>query len=298
MIASINELFISFSGGQFRPVCTGQFQSVSGGHYKSVGGGQFHRFLHQVNLNDSLLKIIDEEIAIHFLLMNDSSFADTANLMIQQLLSQYQSLSALNKNLLLNLKNESISLASSALVRNNTIVPTNFNEFIEKKVNDIYLRTFGQGIDTLTNVDRTDLESIIHICPLAGGPAIYRARALYNLLNDTIFYNDRLVCANAGYFRESQEQLMPELKSTVKQSPKIDLFPNPANDQLMLLFGGDIEAGKIEIYNLTGAIVAKYNINKNTVNKVLDINEISEGYYMIHFNLGNYNTVKSFIKVK
>ncbi|HRG60015.1 MAG TPA: hypothetical protein PK323_13760, partial [Bacteroidia bacterium] len=34
----------------------------------------------QVHLNDSLLKIIDEEIAIQVLLMNDSSLADTANL--------------------------------------------------------------------------------------------------------------------------------------------------------------------------------------------------------------------------
>ncbi len=189
-------------------------------------------------------------------------------------------------------------LAAAGLITNDNFEPENYNEALSKTVNDIYYRTYGSGIDTLRAQDIALLQSIIHICPLAGGPAIYRARALYNLLNDTIFYNDRLVCANAGYYRESQEQLMPELKSTVKQSPKIDLFPNPANDQLMLLFGGDIEAGKIEIYNLTGAIVAKYNINKNTVNKVLDINEISEGYYMIHFNLGNYNTVKSFIKVK
>jgi len=46
MIASIHELFIAFSGGQFQPVYTGQFQPVKGGQFKSVGGGQFHRFLH------------------------------------------------------------------------------------------------------------------------------------------------------------------------------------------------------------------------------------------------------------
>jgi hypothetical protein len=117
-------------------------------------------------------------------------------------------------------------------------------------------------------------------------------------VNDTIFYNDCLVCANAGYFRESQEQLMPELKSTVKQSPKIDLFPNPAQDKLMLLFKGDIDAGKIEIYDLTGAIVATHNLSKSSSNKELDISLMAEGYYLIHFTLGNYYAVKSFIKIK
>ncbi len=143
------------------------------------------------------------------------------------------------------------------------------------------------------------MKSIIQISPLARGQAVYRARALYMTVNDTIEYHDSLVCRQANFFRESQEQWEQKAEIKIKKDDLyIYLFPNPVQDKLMLLFKGDIEAGKIEIYNLTGAMVAKYNINKNTVNKVLDINEISEGYYMIHFNLGNYNTVKSFIKVK
>ena len=46
MVASKHELFASFSGGQFEPVCTGQFEPDLGGQIKPDCGGQLHRFLH------------------------------------------------------------------------------------------------------------------------------------------------------------------------------------------------------------------------------------------------------------
>jgi hypothetical protein len=252
-----------------------------------------------INENDSLLRAIEEEIAYSVLLLNDSSLADTANIIIQQLLSQYHTLNDINKNLLVNLKGESINLGTTAWDRNTEIEPSNFNEFIEKKVNDIYLRGIGHGIDSLTLQDKSDLESIIHICPLAGGPAVYRARALYITVNDTIEYHDSLVCRQANFFRESQEQWEQKAEIKIKKDDlNIYLFPNPAQDKLMLLFKGDIDAGKIEIYDLTGAIVATHNLSKSSSNKELDISLMAEGYYLIHFTLGNYYAVKSFIKIK
>ncbi len=45
MVTSKHELFSSFSGGQFEPVCTGQFEPDLGGQVKPDWGGQFHRIL-------------------------------------------------------------------------------------------------------------------------------------------------------------------------------------------------------------------------------------------------------------
>lgn len=190
-------------------------------------------------------------------------------------------------------------LADAGLMANNSFVPENYNEALSKTVNDIYYRTYGRGIDTLSAQDIALLQSIIQICPQAGGPAVYRARALYMTVNDTIEYHDSLVCRQANYFKESQEhwEQKAEIK-TKKENLNVYLYPNPAKDKLKVLINGDNEAGIIKIYNLTGAIVADFNISKSSVSKELDISVLSEGYYMIHFNLGDYNEVKTFVKIK
>ena len=112
-------------------------------------------------------------------------------------------------------------------------------------------------------------------------------------------FNDSLVCRQANFFREAQQQWEQKAAIKVKKDDlSVYLYPNPAKDKLMVLFNGDIDAGKIEIYNLTGAIVATFNINKSSKNQELDISPMAEGYYLIHFTLGNYYTVKPFIKIK
>jgi hypothetical protein len=251
-----------------------------------------------INENDSILRAIDEEIAYSVLLLNDSSLLDTTYTIIQQLLSQYQSISAVNKNLLVNLNSESTTLANTAWVRNNAIEPTNFNEFIEKKVNDIYLRSFGQGIDSLTTLDKTDLESIIYICPLAGGPSVYRARAMYNLINDSIYYNDKLVCANAGYYRESQELLMPELYNWETTNINFTIFPNPSKNNVTIFTEGFKDDAQILVYNLMGQLIDRLRIQHGTNNKDIDISSWAEGYYSIHCISANFSSVKSLIKIK
>jgi hypothetical protein len=224
---------------------------------------------------------------------------DSASIQYQLLKQDYLLLSNQKKDLVGEIIDERNELADAGLMANNSFVPENYNEALSKIVNDIYYRTYGRGIDTLSAQDIALLQGIIHICPQAGGPAVYRARALYITVNDTIEYHDSLVCRQANFFRESQEQWEQKAEIKIKKDDlNIYLFPNPAQDKLMLLFKGDIDAGKIEIYDLTGAIVATHNLSKSSSNKELDISLMAEGYYLIHFTLGNYYAVKSFIKIK
>lgn len=190
-------------------------------------------------------------------------------------------------------------LALAGMMENDNFEPENYNEALSKTVNDIYFSTFGKGNDTLTSQDISALESIIHICPQAGGPAVYRARALYMTVNDTMVYNDSLICRQANYYRESQEQW--EQKAEIKNKKdnlNVYLYPNPAKDKLRVLIDGVNDSGNIKIYDLTGALIADFNVTKNSTNKELDISSLPEGYYMIHFALGNYNKVKTFVKIK
>lgn len=253
----------------------------------------------QITQYQSQMDLLRESMGQQLLLMQDSLLQDSAIIQYQLLKQDYMLLSNQKQDLVGEIMQKRNELANDGLMANNNFEPENYNEYLSKTVNDIYYRTYGRGVDTLTAQDITLLQGIIHICPQAGGPAVYRARALYITVNDTIVYNDSLVCREANFFRESQEEWEQKAAIKVKKDDlSVYLYPNPAKDKLMVLFNGDIDAGKIEIYNLTGAIVATFNINKSSKNQELDISPMAEGYYLIHFTLGNYYTVKPFIKIK
>jgi hypothetical protein len=138
---------------------------------------------------------------------------------------------------------------------------------------------------------------IAHICPQAGGPSIYKARALYMMVNDTMVYNDSVVCRNAGYFRESQELLKPELKGLQKIN-SFNVFPNPSREHLKIVLKGNTEDGEVVVYSLTGAVIQRLNINKDISSKDLDISQWAEGYYLIKYTTPNYQNQTKFIKLK
>ena len=76
------------------------------------------------------------------------------------------------------------------------------------------------------------------------------------------------------------------------------LFPNPANERLVLLMQGNYEDGTINVYNAIGKHIIAFTISKDTQSKELDINTWAEGFYMITFTTASYNSQRSFIKVK
>src|SRR5690606_10442037 len=60
----------------------------------------------------------------------------------------------------------------------------------EKKVNEIYLSTVAKDVLEFTNDQIQDLYAIASQCPLAGGQAVYKARALYALTDKKEFFNN------------------------------------------------------------------------------------------------------------
>jgi hypothetical protein len=214
--------------------------------------------------------------------------------------SHYQQFSTIAKvnetysTMLINQRNYASQQSSNI---NAGITPANFNEYLERKVNEIYYNSYGQGIDTLSTDDIAMLSYISHICPQAGGPSVYKARALYQLVNDTITFNDSVVCRNAGYFRESQELLMPELK-TLQKDKSFNVFPNPGKDYLKIMLKGNNEDGEVVIYSATGTVIKRLILNKDVNIKDLDISQWAEGYYLIKYTSPNYQNQTKFIKLK
>ena len=254
-------------------------------------------FISVMNSNDSIMNELSIAMLNLMPLLEDSILHDSIAFIIETLYNQYSIIADVNETISMQLNNQRNTAGQQSLNINTGIVPNNFNEYIERQVNDIYLRTYGQDLDTLTVSDIATLSYICHICPQAGGPSIYKARALYQMVNDTVVYNDSIVCRNVGYFRESQELLMPSLKENVKSNSFV-IFPNPAQESLTMMITGNTEDGFVSIYNAMGVLVESIKIAKESNNKELNISTWAEGYYLIKYQTNNYQSQIKFIKIK
>lgn len=73
-----------------------------------------------------------------------------------------------------NVKTMNAGLGTSELIESN-----------QKQVNDIYLGTVAKDVGIFTPAQATQLFAIANQCPMLGGNAVFRARALYSLIDDT-----------------------------------------------------------------------------------------------------------------
>ncbi len=74
----------------------------------------------------------------------------------------------------------------------------------------------------------------------------------------------------------------------------INLFPNPAGDQLNLLVEGVFNKTEIKVYNLMGKLV----MQQESANPLIQLNvsKLSGGFYIVHVNDGNETRSAKFIK--
>jgi hypothetical protein len=139
---------------------------------------------------------------------------------------------------------------------------------------------------------------IAHLCPMAAGPSVYRARSMYALINDTVVYQDSAVCAFEGYFRESANVLYPNITSAVKKEIIFIAMPNPASGNINFTFGAKFYNGNIIISNALGAQIQNIRVNENKININLNISDYAKGLYFANYTSdGNTNqTIKFIVK--
>ncbi|MCC7532399.1 MAG: T9SS type A sorting domain-containing protein, partial [Bacteroidia bacterium] len=250
----------------------------------------------QIAQQNSLMTLLRENMSEQLLLMQDSLLQDSAYQQYLLLLQNYKQLKNEKQQWLDEIIQRRNELSDEALIENTAFVPENYNEELSKIVNDIYFRTYGRGIDTLKVQDINLLESIIHICPQAGGPAVFRARALYQTVNDTVIYNDSLVCRDINYYREIQEQWeqKAEIKSN-KEKFSLYLFPNPVSNQLSIMFSEET-SGEIKIIDAMGKLIRLEEIKQQTKQKIIEVRNLPAGLYFIQFSNSKLTSLKKFIK--
>jgi len=159
---------------------------------------------------------------------------------------------------------------------NDNIGVTKIYEQNEKEVNAIYLSTIAKGAAVFSSQQLDDLEAIAEQCPLEGGNAVFRARAMLALHKGPAVYDDSLNCEAVSELRIPK----PENIAPAFIHHPVKVWPNPAGDVLHIQVSGEENAWAI-LYNSTGQPVLKTHLAKGEATQKVNVQAIPVGLYWV-----------------
>lgn len=150
---------------------------------------------------------------------------------------------------------------------NNAVTPDQQPATNQKTVNNIVFNLMTT--DQITDAEIATLQTVANQCPLAGGDAVYEARALVQHFTG-IQYDDTQLCQNANDRHNPEQALSSEASNFL-------VYPNPASGQLNWApFAGN-EICTIRLINALGQLI----LEKQSSNAFLDVQNVPEGMYVL-----------------
>ena len=111
-----------------------------------------------------------------------------------------------------------------------------------------------------------------------GGKAVFRARNLIWMLDETLTFNDEAACQAVGIFKESQSQ------ANLIKNPSFSLQPNPANETVNIVFGEmELGSSQITIKDITGRIMFDQVINNSSLALEINTSHFDQGIYLVEW---------------
>jgi len=190
---------------------------------------------------------------------------------------------------------------SSAASGYDSIIPANLVESNIQLFNSVYLNTLALGIDTFTAGQINNIAYLAFQCPLQGGDAVYKARSLYALINDTV-YDDLALCGSDTSSHGSDRMLTVPLSlaSTSKDSVVsiYSLFPNPANEKVTILSNEPFcEDCRLVILDAEGQEVARFNLSAGTYSMDVDTRSFQPALYLVRISNNNKDVFKAKLNI-
>jgi hypothetical protein len=198
-----------------------------------------------------------------------------------QLKQVIENLSEISRQIEDNIRNQRNQQAETIRTLNSLITTTKHYEENEKFVSDLYLKTVGKRITEVSTNDQSQLLSIAHECPFIGGQAVYKARALYRLINPLEEYDDYPLCHSLGLLKKRPSENSPLLESVV--------FPNPCSTSATLAYS-ILEDTKtiLEIFDFSLKLIATEILNNDERQKQLDFSQYKQGLYIYNIIQNNH----------
>ncbi|MBK8847727.1 MAG: T9SS type A sorting domain-containing protein [Bacteroidetes bacterium] len=160
---------------------------------------------------------------------------------------------------------DSLNVFASVIV--SWISPINHFEENEKKVNEIYLNTWGMSVYKYTQQQQEILELIAAENSVSGGTAVYTARVM-------------LGWDMADFSGNTARKSNVISNQLLQLTGDFYLLPNPADDntQIFIIKGDDI-ISVIKVYNAIGECI--FNLSTDQSNVLLPTKHFSNGIYII-----------------
>jgi hypothetical protein len=200
-----------------------------------------------------------------------------------------------------NLRNVAISILAahainvglvrdSLLLVNATIQPTKLPDINQHSIYQILGEYHKKG-DSVIYSNYNTLFAIAQQCPYAGGPAVFIARGLLRVVNDSLEYYDDVVCLQAGYYRTSN--------STNSKEQKIKLQPNPTKDKLeVYAMQANEMPCPVEIFNSIGEMIYAGMSEMGVLLKTIDVSSFSPGLYSLRVKLDGKFYIEKLVIIK
>jgi hypothetical protein len=189
----------------------------------------------------------------------------------------------------------SIAPALSGLsAANNGLSLSSTPQLNDKAVNAVALAHLGQSLSGMSTAEAIVLDAIALQCPYTGGPAVYTARAMLAAATGQLpDYDDGLACAPV------QHLLAPPSSAEASAAPSLRalrLFPNPAKDEISIVWQGAAEQqGQAIAYDAYGRQARSTAIMPGTTEAAMDLSGLPDGLYIIRIRLDGDDTAHRII---
>ncbi len=145
-------------------------------------------------------------------------------------------------------------------------------------------------MDSLSNYYNQVL-GIAEQCPTEGGPAVYRARTMVTLVNDTLNFEDACIQTNSNRNSHTTSQGKVLLDLTI--------IPNPAQNKISIVLSDKFSGVcKIQIINALGSDVLSEQRNYNQKSISVNTSSLLPGVYTVKVLIEeNYTGISKLIIV-
>ena len=65
------------------------------------------------------------------------------------------------------------------------------------------------------------------------------------------------------------------------------MYPNPADNSVMMQMNGSLESGRIDVVDVSGRIVKSVNVETGQSALQMDLSDLSPAVYVVRVNSGN-----------
>jgi hypothetical protein len=158
-----------------------------------------------------------------------------------------------------------------------TITPSEIPDETEKAVYELEVLYLQGGETALANHFNTLLQ-LANLCPYSGGKAVFRARNLIWLMDETLTFNDEATCQAIGIYKQSQNS------TNFVKFQSFSLHPNPANETVNIVFSEiQSNSSQIKIKDIAGRIVLSQLLDNPSNTLSINTSLFDQGVYLVEW---------------